>query len=81
MRMVNQNTSYHFRPVQEYECDKIERALNILKGVVEREHKRHMMDAHLSHSMMDLLEHEVIPYLENELNYDPTPKTAYDFFH
>ena len=65
---------YHYRPVQEYECDKIQRALDILKGVIAREDRRHQMDQHLTFSMRDLLESEVIPQLENELNYDPTPQ-------
>ena len=65
---------YHYRPVQEYECDKIQRALDILKGVIAREDKRHQMDQHLTFSMRDLLESEVIPQLENELNFDPTPQ-------
>lgn len=72
---------YHCYPKEEYECDKIQRALNILKGVIEREHRRHIMDAHLTHGMMDLLESEVIPQLENELHFDPTPQTAYEYFH
>jgi hypothetical protein len=66
---------------QEYECDKIQRALDILKDVIAREDKRHLMDQHLTFSMRDLLESEVIPQLENELNFDPTPQTSYDFFH
>ena len=70
----------HYRPVQEYESAKIQRALDILKGVVERENKRHMMDEHLTTSMRNLLV-EIIPQLENELEHDPTPQTAYDFFH
>lgn len=59
---------------QEYECDKIQRALDILKDVIAREDKRHLMDQHLTFSMRDLLESEVIPQLENELNFDPTPQ-------
>ena len=70
--------NYHYRPVREYESAKIQRALDILKGVVERENKRHMMDVELTHGMMDLLESEVIPQLENELDYDPTPQYIYD---
>jgi hypothetical protein len=70
--------TYHYRPIREHESDKIKRALDILKGVVERENKRHMMDVELTHSMMDLLESEVIPQLENELEYDPTPQYIYD---
>ena len=30
---------YHYQPKQEYECDKIQRALDILKGVIAREEK------------------------------------------
>jgi len=70
--------NYHFRPIREYESAKIQRALDILKGVVKRENKRHMMDVELTHGMMDLLESEVIPQLENELDYDPTPQYIYD---
>ena len=69
---------YHFRPVQEYECDKIQRALDILKDVIARENKRHLMDRHLTFSMHDLLEFEVIPQLENELDFDPTPQHLWD---
>ena len=66
--------TYHYKPVQEYECDKIQRALDILKGVIAREDRRHLMDQHLTSSMRDLLEFEVIPQLENELHFDPTPQ-------
>ena len=52
---------YHYHPVQEYECEKIQRALHILKGVITREGKRHQMDEHLTHSMRSLLEDELIP--------------------
>ena len=69
---------YHFMPVQESESKKIERALNILKGVIAREEKRHMMDEHLTASMRDLLESEIIPQLENELDFDPTPQYLWD---
>ena len=65
---------YHDQPKQEYESAKIQRALDILKGVIAREDKRHQMDEHLTHSMRSLLEDEVIPQLENELNFDPTPQ-------
>tara|TARA_R110002020_G_scaffold390936_1_gene601368 strand:- start:189 stop:416 length:228 start_codon:yes stop_codon:yes gene_type:complete len=73
--------TYHYQPEQEYEQTKLERILKELQSIIERENKRHMMDEHLSHSMRDLLEYEIIPLLEAEVNYDPTPTTAYDFFH
>ena len=69
---------YHYRPVQEHESDKIQRALDILKGVIDREDKRHMMDQELTTSMRDLLESEIIPQLENELDFDPSPYHLWD---
>ena len=69
---------YHYQPIRESESKKIERALEILKGVIAREDKRHMMDQELSHSMRDLLESEIIPQLENELDFDPTPQYLWD---
>ena len=69
---------YHYRPVQEPETKKIERALEILKGVIAREDKLHMMDQHLTTSMRMLLEDEIIPQLENELDFDPTPQYLWD---
>jgi len=70
-------TMYHFCPMQENESKKVQRALDILKGVIEREDKRHMMDEHLTTSMKNLLE-EIVPQLENELEYDPTPEHLWD---
>ena len=66
--------TYHYHPQQEYEQTKLERILKELQSVIEREKKRHMMDEHLTHSMRDLLEYEIIPLLEAEVNYDPTPQ-------
>jgi hypothetical protein len=52
--------------------------LGDLKAVVQREASRHMMDQHLTPSMLSLLEDEIIPMIENELDYDPTPQFLYD---
>ena len=71
---------YHYRPIQEPETKKIERALEILKGVIAREDRLHMMDQHLTTSMRMLLEDEIIPQLENELDFDPTPQHLWDDF-
>ena len=49
-----------------------------LKAIIEREDKRHMMDQHLTTSMKMLLEDEIIPQLENELDFDPTPQYLWD---
>ena len=56
------------------EFTQIQLILKDLKAIIERESKRHQMDEHLTHSMRSLLEDEIIPQLENELNYDPTPQ-------
>ena len=69
---------YHYQPIQEPESKKIERALDILKGVIAREDRLHMMDQHLTTSMRALLEDEIIPQLENELDFDPTPQYLWD---
>jgi len=66
--------TYHYQPQQEYESAKLERILKELEAIIEREKKRHMMDKHLTHSMQELLQYEVIPLLEAEVNYDPTPQ-------
>ena len=72
--------TYHYQPIREHEYDKIQRALDILKGVIAREDKRHMMDEELHTGMKELLESEIIPLLENELSldYDPSPYYLYD---
>ena len=68
----------HYGPIRENEYAKIKRALEILKGVMAREDRRHMMDADLTTSMQMLLEDEIIPQLENELDFDPTPQYLWD---
>ena len=49
------------------EYSEIRAALKKLQGVIDREGKRHLMDEHLTASMRNLLEAEIIPQLENEL--------------
>jgi hypothetical protein len=56
----------------------VENILKDLKAIIEREDKRHMMDQHLTTSMKMLLEDEIIPQLENELDFDPTPEHLWD---
>lgn len=60
------------------ECENLSFILTQLKNIVDREDKRHMMDQHLTPSMLSLLDEEIIPMLENELDYDPTPEHLYD---
>ena len=52
--------------------------LEDLKAIIDREDKRHMMDQHLTTGMKMLLEDEIIPQIENELDYDPTPQYLWD---
>ena len=56
----------------------VENIVKDLKAIIEREDKRHMMDQHLTTSMKMLLEDEIIPQLENELDFDPTPEHLWD---
>ena len=63
--MINENTH-------------IEQIVKDLKAIIDREDKRHQMDEHLTTSMRMLLEDEIIPQLENELDFDPTPQYLWD---
>lgn len=60
------------------EYSQIKTALKLLQEVVDRENKRHLMDEHLTASMRELLEVEIIPQLQNELDFDPTPQYLWD---
>ena len=62
------------------EFKQIELIVKDLKAIIDREDKRHQMDEHLTHSMRSLLEDEIIPQLENELemDYDPSPYYLWD---
>jgi hypothetical protein len=51
----------------------VQRALEILMQVVDRESKRHEMNQHLTHSMLSMLEDEIIPMLSNEMEYNDGP--------
>jgi hypothetical protein len=60
------------------EFSQVESIVKDLKAIIDREDKRHMMDQHLTTSMRMLLEDEIIPQLENELDFDPTPQHLWD---
>ena len=60
------------------ELKQLQLILKDLKAIISREQNRHMMDEHLTASMRDLLESEIIPQLENELDFDPTPQYLWD---
>jgi hypothetical protein len=69
---MNQSNKYPEFPTNEY--TNLTRILKELKAIMQRESTRHEMDQHLTLSMLALLEEEIIPQLENELDYDPTPQ-------
>jgi len=56
-------------------------AFDLITQAFERDQKRHLMDQHIPISMQHLLEEQIIPQMQQEIDYDPTPQTAYDFFH
>ena len=62
------------------EIKQVELILKDLNDIIDREDKRHQMDEHLTTSMRMLLEDEIIPQLENELemDYDPSPYYLWD---
>jgi len=65
--------TYQPHPQHEYEIKKLQRILKELEDIIDRESKRHIMDEQLTHSMRELLQYEIIPMLEAEVNFDPTP--------
>ena len=50
----------------------LERIIKELNEILTRESKRYEMDEHLTPSMRSLLEEEIIPALENEINWEPS---------
>ena len=48
------------------------RIINELKEIIQRESKRHMMDTHLDSTLHDLIAYEIIPVLEEQLDYAPS---------
>ena len=54
------------------EQQNLERIIKELNEILKRESARHEMNEHLTPSMRSLLEEEIIPALENELNYEPS---------
>ncbi len=68
---MEQVKKYPEFPTNEYAH--LQRIIKELNEVLERDGKRHEMDQDLTPSMRALLEDEIIPALENELDYDPTP--------
>ena len=62
--------TYPVYPMNEQQ--NLERIIKELNEILTRESKRPEMNEHLTPSMRALLEEEIIPALENELNCEPT---------
>jgi hypothetical protein len=54
------------------ELQKLERIIQELNEILTRDSKRHEMDEHLTPTLRSLIEDEIIPALENELNWEPS---------
>ena len=65
--------TYHYQPIQQNETTRLQNILKELDAIVEREDKRHLMDQHLMIRTLDALKYEIIPLMDYEVNYDPTP--------
>jgi len=55
-----------------YSMSEIEKAYNILKDVVKRENKLHLMDMTINSCDVDTIEYEVLPLLEDIIDYAPS---------
>ena len=62
----------------EYSLTKLERIYAELKEIVEYENKLHMMDQTLNPVDLSKIEDEIIPAIEEIVDYDPTPQYLYD---
>jgi len=56
-----------------YAYGEVEKAYKILKELVERENKFHMMDMTINTQHLDDIQYEILPMLEEIVYYDPTP--------
>lgn len=53
--------------------EEVELAYKILKNLVERENKLHLMDMTIMNQHLDEIEYEILPMLEEIVYFDPTP--------
>lgn len=56
-----------------YAYAEVEKAYKILKELVERENKFHMMDMTINTQHLNDIEYEILPMLEEIVYYDPSP--------
>lgn len=55
-----------------YSMSEIQKAYDILKAVVERENKLHLMDMTINTCDVEMIEFEVLPVLDDILGYEPS---------
>lgn len=55
-----------------YSQTEIQKAYNILKDVVDRENKLHLMDMTIPSCDLEIIEYEVLPLLEDIIDYAPS---------
>ena len=55
-----------------YSMSEIQKAYDILKAVVERENKLHLMDMTINTCDVEMIEYEVLPVLDDILGYEPS---------
>nr|BAR39092.1 hypothetical protein [uncultured Mediterranean phage uvMED] len=63
-------------PLEAY--PRLRKILQEMQDIMEQQNKLHPMDRTITPSMQSVLEYELIPLLENEVDYDPTPQYLYD---
>ena len=56
-----------------YAYTEVERAYKVLKELVERENKLHMMDMTINLQHLDDIQYEILPALEEIVYFDPSP--------
>jgi hypothetical protein len=55
-----------------HSMSEIQKAYDILKAVVERENKLHLMDMTINTCDVEMIEYEVLPVLDDILGYEPS---------
>ena len=55
-----------------YSMSEIQKAYDILKAVVDRENKLHLMDMTINTCDVEMIEYEVLPVLDDILGYEPS---------
>jgi hypothetical protein len=70
---MEQSKSYPNIDWKKNDYQQLKEVVNLLKAIQERESNRYEMDRHLNYQTFDVID-EVIGMLEDEIDYDPTPR-------